>query len=126
MNKTDAREVRRKVFIRGLSLDAFIGIFDHEYAAAQPVRIDIEMDVSAPADPGKESMEDVVCYDRLTQGVKAILAEGHVRLVETLAARIADLALANPLVLAVSVRVEKPDAVPEAEGAGAEIHRSRA
>ena len=38
---------------------------------------------------------------------------------------IADLAIAHPMVLAVSVRIEKPQAIPEAQAAGVEIIRRK-
>lgn len=116
---------RRKVFIRGLRLDASIGAFEHEKAAPQPLRIDLEIEVIEPVDPTGDRLEDVVCYNRLTQGIKAIIAEGHIKLVETLAERIADLAMAHPMVLAAAVRIEKPNAIPEAEAAGVEILRRK-
>lgn len=116
---------RRRVFVRGLVLDAYIGAYEHEQGAAQPVRIDLEIDVREPAEPTGDRLEDVVCYNRLTQGVKAIIAEGHIKLVETLAERIAELAIAHPLVLAAIVRVEKPNAISEAEAAGVEIERRK-
>ncbi len=114
---------KRTVFIDGLILDAFIGCYDYEQGAAQPVRIDLELDVVEPDDPFADSLEDVVCYNRLTQGIKAIIAEGHIKLVETLAERIAALAIGHRLVLSARVKVSKPDAVPEARGAGVEIER---
>lgn len=120
-----ARAPRRKVFVRGLVLDASIGAYEHEKNYRQPVRIDLVADVVEPAEPASDRLEDVVCYNRLAQGIKAILAEGHIRLVETLAERIATLALSNPLVLSVVVKVEKPNAVREAEAAGVEIARAK-
>lgn len=115
----------RKVFVKGLKVDAFIGAYDHEQGGAQPLRIDFELEVIEPADPAGDRLEDVVCYNKLTQGIKAIIAEGHIKLIETLAERIADLAIAHPMVLAVSVRIEKPQAIPEAQAAGVEIIRRK-
>ncbi|MBI1366849.1 MAG: dihydroneopterin aldolase [Alphaproteobacteria bacterium] len=120
-----ANAPRRKIFIRGLVLEANIGAYDHEHGATQPIRIDFEAEVIEPADPAGDRLEDVVCYNKLTQGIKAILAEGHIRLLETLAERIADLAIAHPMVLSVSVRIEKPKAIAEAQAAGVEIFRSK-
>ena len=120
-----ANAPRRKVFVRGLRLDASIGAYEHEKAAPQPLRIDIEIEVIEPAEPTGDRLEDVVCYNRLTQGVKAIIAEGHIKLIETLAERIADLAMAHPMVLAAAVRIEKPKAIAEAEAAGVEILRRK-
>lgn len=116
---------RRKVFVRGLVLDAYIGAYDKEQGVAQPVRIDLELDVVEPSNPISDRLEDVVCYDRMTAGIRAILAEGHIKLVETLAERVADLALSHPMVLSVLVRIEKPNAIAEAEAAGVEITRTK-
>ncbi len=120
-----ANAPQRKVFVRGLKLDVFIGVYDSEQGAAQPVRIDLELDVIEPSDPVGDRLEDVLCYNKLTQGVKAIIAEGHIKLVETLAERIADLALSHPMALAVRVRIEKPNAIDEADAAGVEIQRTK-
>ena len=116
---------RRKVFVKGLALDAEIGAYEHERGRAQRLRIDIEIEVVEPSDPTGDRLEDVVCYNRLTQGIKAIIAEGHIKLIETLAERIADLAIAHPMVLAARIRIEKPGAIREAEAAGVEILRTK-
>lgn len=117
---------RRKVFVRGLELDAFIGAYDHEQDATQPVIIDLEADVLEPSHPIGDRLEDVVCYDKLTQGIRAIIDEGHIKLVETLAERVAELALSHSMVLGVSVRITKPNAIAEAKAVGVEIFRAKA
>lgn len=116
---------RRRVFVRGLKLDAYIGAYESEQGRAQPVLIDLEMDVIEPANPVSDSLEDVVCYNRMMQGIKDIIAGGHIKLVETLAERAADLALSHPMVLGVIVRIEKPQAIDEADAAGVEIERRK-
>ncbi len=114
---------QRKVFLKGLVIDAYIGAYDYEQNAPQPLRIDLEISVVEPTNPASDRLEDVVCYNKLMQGIKAIIAEGHIKLIETLAERIADLALSHHMVLSVSVRIEKPGAMEEAECAGVEVIR---
>ena len=116
---------RRRVFVRGLTLDAYIGAYESEQGVTQPIRIDFEADVLEPANPVSDSLDDIVCYDRMTQGIKAIIAEGHIKLVETLAERVADLVMSHPMVISVTVRIVKPNAIPEAEAAGVEIIRTK-
>jgi 7,8-dihydroneopterin aldolase/epimerase/oxygenase len=116
---------RRKIFVRGLMLDAYIGVYDSEQGVAQPLKIDLQVEVVEPSNPIGDSIEDVVCYNKLTQGIKAILAEGHIKLVETLAERVADLALSHPMAISVDVRIEKPNAISEAAAAGVEISRTK-
>ena len=62
-------------------------------------------------------------YDDLVGAVKSIVAAGHINLVETLAARIAERCLADKRIVSVLVRVEKLERGPEA--VGVEIVRAR-
>ncbi len=116
---------RRRVFVHGLVLDAYIGAYDSEQGVTQPIRIDFEAEVIEPANPVSDSLEDIVCYDSMTKGIKAIVAEGHIKLVETLAERVANLILSHPMVLSAMVRIVKPNAIAEAEAAGVEIFRTK-
>lgn len=120
-----ASVAHRKVFVHGLVIDAYIGAYESEQGVTQPVKIDFEAEVVEPANPASEQLEDIVCYDRMTQGIKAIIAEGHIKLVETLAERIANLALSHPMVLSVMVRIIKPNAIAAADAAGVEIIRTK-
>ncbi|MEO0400176.1 MAG: dihydroneopterin aldolase [Pseudomonadota bacterium] len=118
-------ETRRTVFLKGLALQAEIGAYDHEVGVHQPIIIDLSLDVSVPENPASEELDDIVCYDRMSQDIRAILKKGHIKLVETLAERIAEMALANTMVKTVTVRIEKTTAVDGAAGAGVEITRER-
>lgn len=120
-----ANAPRRRVFVRDLRLDAYIGAYEREQGVPQPVKIDLEIEVVEPSDPVSDRLEDVVCYNKLTQGIKSIIDEGHIKLVETLAERVAEFALSHPMVHSVLVRIEKPNAIPEAAAAGVEIFRAK-
>ncbi|HLT76036.1 MAG TPA: dihydroneopterin aldolase [Ferrovibrio sp.] len=115
----------RRVFVRGLELQALIGIYPHERERPQTVRI--SMDLWVPETPGQppKTYAEVVCYEQLVNRTRELLAQGHVDLVETLAERLAEMCLADPRVQRVRVSVEKPDAIVEAAGVGVEIERRR-
>jgi 7,8-dihydroneopterin aldolase/epimerase/oxygenase len=70
-----------------------------------------------------ERLERVVDYSALLERVRAVIAAGHVELVETLAERLADLCLEDSRVRSVRIRVEKLDIVPDAASVGVEIER---
>lgn len=120
-----ANAPRRKIFVKGFVIEAEIGAYEHEKGRTQPLRIDFEAEVVEPSDPAGDRLEDVVCYNRLTEGVRAIVAEGHIKLIETLAERIAELVMAHPMTISVRVRIEKPQAIADADAAGVEIERSK-
>lgn len=125
LNLFDAQGPLRLVFVRDLVLEAQIGIHKHERKGAQPVRVNIELWVPEDEQPIDDRLQNVVCYEDIVGGVKAVVAAGHLNLVETLAERIAESCLAEPRVAVVRVRVEKLGVIAEAASVGVEIVRAR-
>jgi 7,8-dihydroneopterin aldolase/epimerase/oxygenase len=115
----------RHVFVRDLELMALIGIYDHE--KEKPQRIVVNLDVSVREDDGPmtDDIGHVVSYEIMVKKVEAIIADGHVNLVETLCEKIAQACLTDKRTLAARVRVEKPDIIANAKSVGVEIERSR-
>jgi dihydroneopterin aldolase len=120
----DATRAVRHVFIRNLELPAQIGVFHHEVGKMQPVRINLDLAVEDLIDLG-DDLTKVVDYGVIEAKIRAILNEGHVNLVETLAERIAAACFEDTRVKTARVRVEKLHALSAAESAGVEIERAR-
>ena len=114
----------RHVFVHGLDLPARIGVYATEEGRTQRIRLTIDLAVADT--PGPDELARVVDYSAVVARIRAIVAAGHVRLVETLAERIADSCLADPRIFSARIRVEKLDIYPDAEGVGVEIERRRA
>ncbi|MDA0261256.1 MAG: dihydroneopterin aldolase [Proteobacteria bacterium] len=114
----------RHVFVRDLELGAKIGVHTFERVTTQPVRINVDLFVG---DDGSRSdqLADFVCYEEVVDGIKRIIADGHVNLVETLADNIADMCLSDQRVLKCRIRVEKLKIIAEASSVGVEIERTR-
>ena len=125
----DAAQGLRHVFLRDLVLAAHIGIYLHEHRGPQRVRINVDLAVSegelGEDGVGRDELSRVVDYERMANKVRAIVGAGHVKLVETLAERIAVACLADERVRTVIIRVEKLDIFGDAESAGVEIERRR-
>lgn len=115
----------RHVFVRDLVLPASVGVWTHEKGRTQRVRINLDLAVAEPPEPGPDQLELVVCYDRITRAVRDLAAGEHVHLIETFAERIAQVALVDARILGVRVRVEKLDVYPDAVSVGIEIERTR-
>ncbi|MCA3711485.1 MAG: dihydroneopterin aldolase [Phenylobacterium sp.] len=110
---------RQKVLVRGLRLEAFIGIYDHEKGRAQSLAIDVEIDL---AERRVESLADTVNYEAVVDAVRRIASAGHIDLVETFAERLAEACLALEGALRVRVMILKPGALaPDAEAGGVEL-----
>ena len=120
----DAKRAIRHVFIRNLELLANIGIYGHEKGKLQPVRINVDLAVEDLIDLG-DDLSKVVDYGLIEDKIRGIIAQGHIRLIETLAERIAATCFADKRVKTARVRVEKLHALSNAESAGVEIERTR-
>ncbi|HZK98504.1 MAG TPA: dihydroneopterin aldolase [Caulobacteraceae bacterium] len=108
-----------KVFVRGLMVEAEIGVHAGELGRRQPLLVDVELDVAAA---GWRALADTVNYEVIVAHARAIAAAGHIGLVESFAERLAQACCLEPRVLRARVRVEKPLALaPDAVAAGVEI-----
>ena len=112
-----------KVFVRGLRIEAEIGVYAHEHGRTQPLVVDVELEVDVA---GAELLAETVNYETVGRIARDVAAEGHLKLVEAFAEKVARACLSDPRVTSARVRVEKPQALaPQADAAGAEITISR-
>jgi 7,8-dihydroneopterin aldolase/epimerase/oxygenase len=118
----DARKAIRHVFVRDLLLTCRIGVHRHEEIGAQRVRINLDLAVREDR-ALEDDLANVVCYERITNAVRAAVVDRHIRLLETLAEEIAAICLADERVRSVRVRIEKLDIFPDAASVGVEIER---
>ncbi len=119
----DARARLRHVFIRDQVIACSIGVHKHEMDTPQRVRVNLDMAVLEGDRPLDDDLENVVCYEKITTGVRVVAAQGHVNLVETLAERIAARCLNDGRIRSVLVRVEKLDVFDDVDSVGVEIER---
>ena len=76
----------------------------------QMFRVDAVLEVDTAAAAVGDDLDKTVNYAELAQQLYAVLAGEPVNLLETLAQRLADVCLADPLVDAVEITVHKPQA----------------
>jgi dihydroneopterin aldolase len=112
-----------KIFVRDFVLPVQIGAYSFEHGHTQKVRFDVTADVLRVT-KNPEDMRHVFSYDIIMDGIRAIIARGHVELSETLAEQVAAHVLEDPRVVRVTVKVEKLEL--GAGGVGVEIERRRA
>ncbi len=112
-----------RIFLRDLELIASIGVHAHEKIAPQRIRVSIDLRVAARAPDARDTIDTVLSYEDIAIAIRAMVAEGHYHLIETLAERIAQVCLVHKSVSWVKVKIEKPDIFPDAATVGIEIER---
>ena len=112
-----------KILIQNLRIQAILGVYERERHTPQTVQISVTLETDTRAAAQSDDLADCLDYDALSQRIRAHVRAAARRTVEALAQDIASLCLRLPGVSRVTVRVIKPDALPEADGVGVEITR---
>ena len=116
-----------RIVLQGMSFSGRHGARPAEWEQAQEFKVDVELETDLSEAGRTDQLGDTVDYSQVRAIAKAIIEGQSVKLLETLAARIADRALALPRVKAVSVRVAKrPASMEPIEAAAVHISRTRA
>jgi 7,8-dihydroneopterin aldolase/epimerase/oxygenase len=98
------------ISIKGLRAHGHHGVYDFERERGQMFRVDAVLELDTAPAAAADDLHLTVNYADLAQQLYAVLAGEPVDLLETLAQRLADVCLANPLVDAVEITVHKPQA----------------
>ena len=93
--------------VTGLRVRGFHGVLESERREGQDFVVDVALDVAAPT---TDDLAETVDYAALSVRLADVVAGEPVDLIETLAARLADVCLADPRVNAAEVTVHKPQA----------------
>tara|TARA_X000000368_G_scaffold377593_1_gene331365 strand:- start:53 stop:484 length:432 start_codon:yes stop_codon:yes gene_type:complete len=114
------------IFLNDFLIQANIGVYKHEKEITQPLRINIIAKVRNPKNINDNNLHSVVCYNQISKKIKKIIKSGHTILLEKLAEKIFLECFKNKRIETMKIRLEKLDAIQDAESAGIEIERSRA
>ena len=111
------------IFIRELTVETVIGIYDWERAIKQPVLLDLEMACDVARAAASDSVEDTLNYKAVCKRVIAFVEASEFQLVETLAERVAQLIISEFHVPWLRVQVNKRGALRGAKDVGVMIER---
>jgi len=99
-----------RIRVTGLKAFAHHGVFDHERENGQLFVIDVEVRLPLGPAAGGDDLAGTVHYGELSEQVVAAVERDPVDLIETVAERIAAVALSWPAVRETTVTVHKPSA----------------
>tara|TARA_B100001996_G_scaffold120811_1_gene91361 strand:- start:77 stop:508 length:432 start_codon:yes stop_codon:yes gene_type:complete len=114
------------IFLNDFLVQAKIGVYKYEKDITQPLRINIVAKVRNPKRINDNNLQSVVCYNQISRKIKKIIKSGHTVLLEKLAEKIFEECFKNKRIETMKIRLEKLDAIQDAESAGIEVERSRA
>jgi 7,8-dihydroneopterin aldolase/epimerase/oxygenase len=99
-----------RIAIKGLRAHGHHGVYGFERERGQMFRVDAVLELDTAPAAASDHLVHTVNYAELAKQLYAVLAGEPVKLLETLAQRLADVCMASPLVDAVEITVHKPQA----------------
>ena len=116
---------KRKVVIKNLILNIFIGIHDFEKKKKQRVRFNIEVETNPNTKPSNKDFSTIVDYETLVNKIKTLVKKQHHELLEELAENIFRIIFQNKLVKKANIKLEKLHIIKESESVGVDITKNR-
>ena len=113
------------IIIRDLRVEALIGIHRRERHVMQTLSIDLDIGLPGRDVFASDKVADTIDYEQVALRIRALAAEGHYRLVETFADRVASLITGDFGAPWVKVSVAKIGILPNAKFVGVTIERRR-
>ena len=116
---------KRKVIIKNLVLNIFIGIHNFEKKKKQRVRFNIEVVTNPNIKPNNKDLTTILNYEDLINKIKLLVKKQHHELIEDLAENIFKIIFQNKLVKKTSIKIEKLDIIKNSESVGIEFSKSK-
>lgn len=110
MSGFDSVQPEDRICLRGLEVFAHHGVFDFERERGQRFLIDAELAVDLARAALSDELAQTVHYGEVADAIVAATTRDPVDLIETLAERIANVALGFAAVRAARITVHKPEA----------------
>ena len=121
----DKFKYKRKVIIKNLILNIFIGIHDFEKKKKQRVRFNIEVVTNPNVRPDNKDLLTILNYEDLVNKIKLLVKKQHHELIEDLAENIFEIIFQNSLVKKTIIKIEKLDIMKDSESVGVEFSKSK-
>ena len=116
---------KRKVTIKSLVLNMFIGIHNFEKKKKQRVRFNIEVITDPNIKPNNKDLSTILNYEDLINKIKLLIKKQHHELIEDLAENIFEIIFQNRLVKKSNIKIEKLDIIKNSESVGIEFSKNR-
>ena len=116
---------KRKVIIKNLVLNIFIGIHNFEKKKKQRVKFNIEAITDPNVKPNSKDLSTILNYEEVVNKIKLLVKNQHHELIEDLAENILEIIFRNRLVKKTNIKIEKLDIIKNSESVGIEFSKDR-
>jgi dihydroneopterin aldolase len=119
--------VSDRIELRGLVAAGYCGALPEEQERPQPIEVDVDVHIDLTKAARSDALDDTVDYGALCAAIERVIVSERFTLLERLADRLAEVALTDERVAAVSLTVRKlrPPVPQVLATAGVHLERAR-
>ena len=115
----------RKVIIKNLILNIFVGLHKFEKKKKQRVRFNLVINTDENIQPKNNNPKSIVNYEKVIKQIVFITNKKHHELLEDLAEDIFLVVFENRIVTKIKIKIEKLDIIKKTESVGIEITKKK-
>ena len=124
-SKKSKNTIKRTVLIKDFTIYEIIGIHQNEKIIKQKIIFNIVIDVSQSTLPDENNLSSIVDYEKITNKLKNLAKNKKYNFLESLAEDSFKEIFADKRINSVKIKIEKPDAITNAQSVGVEVFKSR-
>ena len=123
--KTAKNTTKRTIFIKDFIIHEIIGIHDYEKAKKQKIKFNIVIDVNQNTLPNEKDLRSIINYENITKQLESLVKNKKYNFLESLAEDSFVEIFKDKRINSVKIKIEKPDALKNAESVGIEVFKTR-
>jgi len=117
--------IRRTVFIKDFIIQEIIGIHENEKTKKQKIKFNIVVNVNKNTVPDEKNIKSIVDYEKITNKLENLVKNKKYNFLESLAEDSFIQIFEDKRINAATIKIEKPEAIKNAESVGVEIFKTR-
>ena len=123
--KKDKSSIKRTVFIKDFIIEEIIGVHEHEKIKKQKIKFNIVLDVNQSSVPNEKDIKSIVDYEKITNKLENLTKSKKYNFLESLAEDSFKEIFKDKRINSVTIKIEKPEAIKNAESVGVEVFKTR-
>ena len=124
-SKKNKNTIKRTVLIKDFIINEIIGIHKNEKINKQKIIFNIVINVNQNIYPDENDLSSIVDYEKITNKLKKLANKKKYNFLETLAEDSFKEIFEDNRIDSVKIKIEKPDALKNAESVGIEVFKTR-
>ena len=116
---------KRKVLIKGLTLDLKLGYYEFERVKKQKVKFDVDIEYLSKKTINDKDIKSIINYGKVVKLISKLVNKKHYNFLETLAEDVFDELFKDKRIDKITLQIEKLEIMKDCSSVGIQISKKR-